>query len=384
MVQHSVLIGNGINIQFSDNKEEYKNRSIILRALNNMKSGKYTEAFDNIVDPDLMYNGIVDLVDWRNDFLYKGLNFQKAINSDDEFDSFFNTLFRYKNKKLKPEDIIMEDYFLLYDLFNNYFIKKHKDSQKIDIKYIYFALLLIFTDAIYNDGKIELIYQNMSTFVNEIDKFDNIFTINYDNNLDKITNKPVYHLHGDFNTLQDRFIPSTVLGYINSHSNRPVAYLENLKHAYSNTVMGFSGSEKVKYINYFNEASMALNIFIERLRNPNDTEIHSEYERLKKSTKEIDKYALLMIETKLSHPELTYTEYPLTKFSDIEGWLSIIGMSPNNDNHLIEQINNNKKLTKVIYYYKQDEERDWMFAHISKERHLLCKKVDDYWKSIGC
>lgn len=384
MVQHSILIGNGVNIQFSDNKEEYKNRSIILRALHNMKSGKYTKVFNNIIDPELMYGGMIDLVDWRNNYLYKGLNFQKSVNSDDEFNAFFNTLFRYKNKRLNPEDIVMEDYFLLYDLFNNYFDATHKSNQKINISLIYAALLIIFTDSIYNDGKIELIYKNMSLFTNELNKYDNIFTINYDNNIDKIANKPVYHLHGNFNTLQDRFIPSTVLGYINFHSDHPVEYLENLKHAYSNTVMGFSGSEKVKYINYFNEASMALNIFIEGLMNPNDTEIHSEYERLKKSTNEIDQYALLMIETKLSHPELTYTEYPLTEFSDIEGWLSIIGMSPNNDNHLIDRINKNGKLSKVIYYYKQVEERDWMLAHISKERHLICKKVDDYWKSIGC
>lgn len=59
-------------------------------------------------------------------------------------------------------------------------------------------------------------------------------------------------------------------------------------------------------------------------------------------------------------------------------------MSPNNDNHLIKKINENTKLSKVIYYYKQTEERDWMLAHINKERHLICKKVDDYWKSIRC
>lgn len=227
-------------------------------------------------------------------------------------------------------------------------------------------------------------HQFTTSFANVLNKYDNIFTINYDSNLDKIANKQVYHLHGNFDTLQDRFIPSTVLGYINSHSNRQVTYLENLKHSYSNAVLGFSGDEKVKYIIYYNEASIALNTFIERLSNLSDIEIHSEYERLKASNKEIDQYALKMIDTKLSYPELSYTEYPLAEFSDIEGWLSIIGMSPNNDNHLIDKINKNEKLSKVIYYYKQKEERDWMLVHIDKKRHLLCKKVDDYWKSIGC
>ena len=384
MAQHSVLIGNGINIQFCDNKEDYLNKSIILRAINNIKTGKYTQAFANIIEPDIMYRGMFDLVNWCNNYLFKGLNFQNAVNSDDEFSSFFDAVYRYKNKKLNPEDILMEDYFLLFDLFNNYFENTHKQDEKIDITDVYAALTLIFTDAIFNDGKIELLYKNMSSFTSELNKYTNIFTINFDNNLDKIANTPVYHLHGSFDILQDRFIPSTLLGYINQHFETPITYIETLKHSYSNAVMGFSGKEKVKYINFYNEASNALNIFIERLNNPNDVEIHSANEKLRLSNKENDKNTFLMVSTKISHPKLTYTEYPLSNFANISGWLSIIGIAPSNDHHLIDLINKNSKLTKVIYYYKKDEERNWMLEHINKDRHLLCKKVDDYWKSIGC
>lgn len=384
MIQHSLLVGNGINIQFSDNKEEYKNKSIILRALNNIKLGKYTKAFNDIVEPQLLYDGIIRLIDWCNNYLFKGINFRNVVTSDDEFSSFFSSVFNYKDKKLNPEDVFMEDYFLFYNLFNNYYNKKVNDSDQIKISDVYSALLIIFTDAIYNDGKIELIYKNMSNFTDELNKFNSIFTINYDNNLDKISNKPIYHLHGNFNILQDRFLPTTVLGHVNNLLDSPASYLNELKHTYSNAVMGFSGKEKVKYINYYNNASYSLNKIIEGLNDSNDIECHLEYERLKSSHKKIDQYALLAINAKLAHPELTFTEYPLDEFSNISGWLSIIGMSPNNDNHIIKKINENDKLSKVIYYYKLESERDWMLKHINKNRHLLCKKVDDYWKSIGC
>lgn len=70
-------------------------------------------------------------------------------------------------------------------------------------------------------------------------------------------------------------------------------------------------------------------------------------------------------------------------YRKIEGWLSIIGMSPNNDNHIIERINRNNKLSKVIYYYKEEKQRDWMIKNVDKERYLIWKKIDHYWKSIG-
>lgn len=383
-MQHSILIGNGINIQFSDSKDEYINRSIILRALYNIKAGKYTKAFGNIVEPNFIFDGVIDLVNWCNNYLFKGLNYKNAVISDDEFFSFFDSVFNYKNKQLNPEDILMEDYFLFFDLFNNYFNNKNKTCEQVKIEDVYAALLIIFTDAIYNDGKIELLHKNMSSFAPELNKYDNIFTINYDSNLDKISSKPIYHLHGKFDALQDRFIPTTILGFINYSSKNPISYIQELKHSYSNAVMGFSGKEKVKYINYYNKSSLSLHKIIQGLNDPNDIQFHSEYERLKLSNEKRDKYALQAIKAKMMHPELTYTEYPLDIFSKISGWLSIIGMSPNNDSHIIQMINENNNLLKVIYYYKFEKERDWMLKNINKERHLICKKVDTYWTSIRC
>ncbi len=78
-MQHSVLIGNGVNIQFSDNKEEYKNKNIILRALSNMKSGKYSEVFENLITPDELYETMIRMVDFYNNYLKKDLIFKKQL-----------------------------------------------------------------------------------------------------------------------------------------------------------------------------------------------------------------------------------------------------------------------------------------------------------------
>ncbi|MFR5152235.1 MAG: hypothetical protein ACLTER_24355 [Ruminococcus sp.] len=40
--------------------------------------------------------------------------------------------------------------------------------------------------------------------------FDSIFALNYDDNIEKLTNKTVYHLHGDYSVLADSENPETI------------------------------------------------------------------------------------------------------------------------------------------------------------------------------
>lgn len=56
-------------------------------------------------------------------------------------------------------------------------------------------------DAIFNSGNIQEIYSEMKKYkkVRRFFKsFDNIYTLNYDNNIENLTEKEVYHLHGVF------------------------------------------------------------------------------------------------------------------------------------------------------------------------------------------
>lgn len=51
------------------------------------------------------------------------------------------------------------------------------------------------------------------------------------------------------------------------------------------------------------------------------------------------------------HPELKVApEYYFDNFRNIEDELVIIGLSPNNDNHILECIKKNEKLAHVCFY----------------------------------
>ena len=69
--------------------------------------------------------------------------------------------------------------------------------------------------------KIQEIHQKMKKPVKRFFKsFDSIFTLNYDNNIERLTNKTIYHLHGDYSVLADSENPKTVQGFLNKKNGR--------------------------------------------------------------------------------------------------------------------------------------------------------------------
>jgi len=55
----------------------------------------------------------------------------------------------------------------------------------------------VFIDSIYNNGKINSIYQHFpQRFIEFVNEFDCIFTTNYDKNIELATGREVLYLHG--------------------------------------------------------------------------------------------------------------------------------------------------------------------------------------------
>lgn len=63
------------------------------------------------------------------------------------------------------------------------------------------------------------------------------------------------------------------------------------------------------------------------------------------------------IKLKLSDSNIKFTEtYPIKEFTAISDELSIVGLSPNNDTHIFNIINNNKLLKSIIYYFHNSKD----------------------------
>ena len=74
-------------------------------------------------------------------------------------------------------------------------IIKNARSNKMTAKQGFERMML---DAIYNDGDIQEIHKVMGKPVKRwLLEFSNVFTLNYDNNIEDLIKRPVFHLHGE-------------------------------------------------------------------------------------------------------------------------------------------------------------------------------------------
>lgn len=177
----NILIGNGFDIQFGG--KDYINRNIIIRAVNNRDKDDFP--------CDIYPKEIITLLS----HLY--IIIPSIISGDyDKFavmyyekKSLIEFKKRYNNfRTLSLYDIGIEDYFFIYELFSRE--NRISNPKKFDIRQ---ALRRMFLDAIFNKGKINKL---ITKFPYKLRKFlllyDNIFTTNYDNNIEGFVKHQIY------------------------------------------------------------------------------------------------------------------------------------------------------------------------------------------------
>ena len=309
-MQKNLLVGNGINIQFGGS--DYTNREILKRAIANISADKYSRLLPGISSKELLdtFEGLKDIV----------VNIGKRKPSE-EFIFLLMEIQRIKDTygvDSVIDDIALEDLFIALE-----FLWESNDSQ--DFKdTVHRGLQQILLDAIYNDGKIHTLDygKNMSRFLKG---YDNIFTINYDKNLERYTDKKVYHLHGDFETLSPIYDQKSSFSKANPDKCLASQIVDGFEHTFSNTIMSW----------YW-----------------------------------LDKYGAW------SENDV----YGKEVFEEIDGKLDIIGISPCNDFQLFLTISNSA-LKNVTYYFKSDEDRSRIQGAIKKG--VTLSSVDKLWLRIS-
>lgn len=374
MIKRNVLIGNGVNIAFSEN-DDYKNYKIIERLMSNLENNKYEPIFQNTIDSNELASILIGL----NDVFKTKIDCITTLqwtDNEDELMTLLEIAKRYKGKSKEILDIGMEDYFFVLKLFNN-----SLGSNKADINDVFLGLKWLFLDSIYNDGKIENLYLKMNNYSKELLNYDNIFTLNYDTNIDKlVSEKSVYHLHGSFGILNDTYNPETILGRINQEKDNPATIINGFEHLFCNAVMGYSGSYKLDFIQTPAKGNIGIESMVSKLSNPINNEALAIYQQWKNSSNHSEIIHAKSIDVKIQNPQLKYTEYPINTFKSISGVLDIIGLSPNNDSHIFDMINKNPNIKKINYFGTNPADIAIIKDVISKP--VEYRNVLKYWDKI--
>lgn len=334
----SVLLGNGVNIQFGG--KAYSNRFILSRIIFNAQCDKYDGLFEGTLSGSEIEQIFRGLLPTANAVLDKKYD---NISADDEVKK---AVMEFKEQNAERSEfnyyyeIPLEDWFLLLRLF---FLDNPDLNDMWKVSKQGFEWMIL--DAIYNEGKIQEIHQKMKKPVKRFFKsFDSIFTLNYDNNIERLINKAIYHLHGDYSVLADSENPETVQGFLNKQKGK-IVMNPDYPQCYCNALLNFSGESKYKEAqNKVKEIEV-----LQRLKQLHDTDI-DEF-KIMRAGIELEKAEnAQIIDTYIAHPELKIaTNYHFGELEKLSGELYIMGLSPQNDSHIFACIEKSS-VDKVIFY----------------------------------
>jgi hypothetical protein len=375
----SILIGNGLDIQVGG--DDYLNKWIVVRLLANANSGKYDPLFMNRKDADpiatgdeiiAMLNGMVDIANRarKNEYdllveSYKDANVMIALK---DFQS------RYSREIFSVEEIGMEDWVLLLLIFliNEGDILEEYEAAKRGFERMVF-------DSIYCDGGIQYLYSKVGKAAKfYFCQFDNIFTLNYDNTLEKITNLPVYHLHGDFLTKSPAENPNNTFGYLRNLTGQNTWFPSELEQCYCNAILDYSGGRKYK------TACRLTGVYteIEKIRETVDEDDCIE-DLLKGFPDRLREIIQISIENKLACGH----NYHFQDLEQLTGTLTLLGVAPQNDSHIFTSINKSNVEKVVFYHYFGDKNDDEVNAEIKNmkleiDKPFEIKNIKNLWNKI--
>lgn len=346
---NNLLVGNGINIQF--NKKDYTTQQLVLRILKNCDREDFPSHI--IVNfPYLLKNYIGQLFLEARDILED--KYDSYTNCFAEVESLKSFKKRYKDKIniLRITDIGFEEYYLIHDL-----VCHKTNTQNPKQYYIREAMRIAYLYAIYNDGKINTLYQEYPRkFIDYLIGFDNIFTTNYDLNVELATQKQVYHIHGQFDKKSDVYLLNSFRNQLPDAPIKEIEIDENYFYLYSNALTTHSGAYKELQIKQISQA----NSVVEKMAMAynNDPKIKQEVDSWTIEANKLTANMGYAIQLKAVNPSLTFSDnYHFDIFKNITGTLQILGLSPWNDFHIFESVNDSD-IDKCVYYYFDESECD--------------------------
>lgn len=361
----SIILGNGINIQFGG--LDYTNKKIINRALLKLKLKKYNQ--DVYTDEvrlwiKMLYQAFPDFIRGHYD------NF--AVLTDEKAE-LVNFKKRY-NRNTPISEIGFEDFFLLNELF----CRKNKITNP-ERFYAQEFLRRLFLDSIFNDGKVNLIHEKFPQFfIDFLDGFDSIYTTNYDRNIELATNREVLFLHGAFHVLAPEYDPNSFRNKLPDSPAKKNPAVKGHEHLFSTALTGSSGAFKQYASDSQEQANSGIEKFaIGYLDKP---ELRPQIDEWKNSDDELVRNLYEGIMLKIKNPDLKISiDYALNKLASIEGKVVFMGLSPNNDTHIVGKLNSNDKIDLIEYFYFDESEGE-IVSSLFENKKVVTKDIKKFWK----
>lgn len=257
-------------------------------------------------------------------------------------------------------DIGFEDYYLIHDL-----VCHKTGTQNPEMFTVREAMKIAYLYSIYNDGKINELHLNYPLkFISYFSAFDSIFTTNYDSNIESATGLKVYHIHGQFNKKSEVYTASSFRNQLPDAPIKDINIDEDYYYLYSNALSTHCGAYKEFQLKQHSQANSCVEKMA--IAYNNNPKVRSDIDRWTKEENALTANLGYAIQMKAANPHISFVDdYHFDELEALTGTLEILGLSPWNDFHIFEAIDNSD-LDKCVFYYYDHEDSETVKSLLPK------------------
>ncbi|WP_340199470.1 hypothetical protein [Ascidiimonas sp. W6] len=182
------------------------------------------------------------------------------------------------------------------------------------------------------------------------------------------------YLHGAFHVLAPVYDPNSLRNRLSDKPAEKMPVIKGYEHAFSNAITGSSGAFKLFAANQPELANSFIDKFAKViLEKP---EIKSQ---MKESDNEIVKNLYEAVTLKTQEPDLEFSiDYSVNKLKAVEGKITFIGLSPNNDSHIMKIILENTKVDTIEFYYFNEQESVDIKLFFNNKK-VMTESIIEFW-----
>lgn len=197
------------------------------------------------------------------------------------------------------------------------------------------------------------------------------------------TGKKIYHIHGEFSKLSEIYNPESLRNQLDDNSLQGIANDPEYMYLHSTAISTYCGDYKQYHIKQGYTANKVVEKCVEGYLT--NEFLRKDIDSWEKIENNLLKNLANTIKVKVKNPELRFQEdYSINEFKSIKGKLTILGLSPYNDYHLFEIIDNSN-IDECVYFYFDESDCyriKLLLSTIRSRKKLSFKSVEEFWRDM--
>ena len=164
----------------------------------------------------------------------------------------------------------------------------------------------------------------------------------------------------------DVYDPQSLRNQLSDSPMQDYVIDEDFYYLYSNALSSYCGNSKLFVIKQGISANEVVSKMAKAYQN--NPVVKSSVDEWGNDTNKLVKKSSEATKIKIQNPDVHFNEnYPIKEFESLDGIITVVGLSPNNDTHIFKMIDDNPNISEINFYYYYEIEKNQLRALVTHQ-----------------